>query len=432
VTIDLGRRLLSSGAVSADDVHAALFAHLTQGTHFLHALILRGAVDEPAIDREVARAELPSVPKVIPNLDLVARLPRGLCATLLAVPVRVDPFSSRVDVAAADPFDSLVAAEFAFHLRATVRVLYARVSLVDEAIDAIERALGEDERRTRHYAPDSSIQRSTTPAFGSVAAAIALQAAQRSSDMPIPLVRRSQAPRPAASASPRYSPSAPIDPNDPPDDDVRITRDAILLDPGAIGAAASQHTLERDDSSLGTIPPLPSPPRFSAVVEAPRLLDAVGLEEALVALEHAGNREAVVQALLTGMRSTARRVAVFAVRRDSFSGWACSDSVTTSARFRDVEIPRDPPSALTEAASRGWFLGELSTSPGDRLLSGLLHPPADEIAIVAVRISGRPVVLIVADQLSDTMIATRTADRLARSAAAALLRVLRTDKSQTR
>ncbi len=425
MTIELGRRLLSSGAVSADDVHAALFAHVTGNTHFLHALILRGAVGESSIDREVAHAGLPTLAKVVPNLDLVARLPLGLCATLLAVPVRVDPFSQTVDVAAADPFDSHVPSEFGFHLQAPIRVVHARVSLIDEAIDSIARSLGEGERVSQPFALDSALQRSNTPAFGSVAAAIALQAARRSSDMPIPLVRRSKAPQARLPSTPPASDIA--------DDDAgRITRDAIVLDPGAI-AAAARHAPSGDVAHPANAP-IPQPPRaphFPADNESP-LLDAMSLEEALIALEHSTSRDAVVHALIRGMRACAGRVAVFAVRRDAFAGWACTPAVASAVTFRSVSIPREPPSALADAASRGWFLGVLSDSEADRVLAALLDPPSDEVAILAVRLSGRTAMLVVADQLTDAMIATRTAERLTRSAAAALVRILRTDKLQGR
>lgn len=422
MTIELGRRLLSSGALPAQELHIALFAHLTSNTHFLHALILRGAIDEATLDQEAQRSAIPTVSKVVPNLDLVARLPRGLCASLLAVPLRVDRISAVVDVAAADPFDTHVAAELAFHLQSPVRVAYARVSLIDEAISEIERALGQEERLSLPFSPDNQPKRTETPAFGSVTAAIALQAARRSSDMPIPLVRRSQAPKPV-----------PFTSSDPREQDAsRITRDAIVLDPDAIAAAvATRFTAhDVDDLARGSLPRPPIPPTFTAV-PAPRV-DAISLDEALASIEQAASRDAVVRALLRGMLSCAGRVAVFAVRRDAFLGWACSQDVALAKPFREVVIPRGQPSALSDACEKGWFLGDPGTSEADRILVSLFDPPADEISIVAVRLSGRPAMLIVADRLTDTMIATRTADRLARSAAAALLRILRTDKLHNR
>lgn len=422
MTIELGRRLLSSGALPVQELHIALFAHLTSDTHFLHALILRGAIDESTIDHEVHRAGLPTVSKVVPNLDLVARLPRGLCASLLAVPLRADRFSAVVHVAAADPFDTHVPTEIAFHLHSPVRVAYARVSLIDEAINEIERALGEEDRLPRPFSPDSPPQRTDTPAFGSVTAAIALQAARRSSDMPIPLVRRSQAPK----AMPPTS-SAPSE-----EDASRITHDAIVLDPDAIAAAAATRFATHDPNELarGSLPRPPIPPTFTSL-PAPAV-DAIGLDEALACLEQAASRDAVVRALLRGMLSCAGRVAVFAVRRDAFLGWACSQDVALAKPFRDVVIPRGQPSALSDACDKGWFLGDPGPSEADRVLASLFDPPADEISIVAVRLSGRPAMLIAADRLTDTLIATRTADRLARSAAASLLRILRTDKLHNR
>lgn len=55
-----------------------------------------------------------------------------------------------------------------------------------------------------------------------------------------------------------------------------------------------------------------------------------------------------------------------------------------------------------------------------------------EVAVVAVRLQGRPAMLILATRLLDTMIATRTAERLAHASAKALIRVLREEKRQDR
>jgi uncharacterized protein (UPF0548 family) len=86
------------------------------------------------IDRELGRAEVPSLELVRPQPDLVAGLPEGLCERLGALPVRQDPRSGRIDVAVVDPLDPHVARELEFHLDAPVRLMRTRFEVFDAAL----------------------------------------------------------------------------------------------------------------------------------------------------------------------------------------------------------------------------------------------------------------------------------------------------------
>jgi hypothetical protein len=64
---------------------------------------------------------------------------------------------------------------------------------------------------------------------------------------------------------------------------------------------------------------------------------------------------------------------------------------------------------------------------GDRagLRAAMHSPPSGEVALVAVRVDGKPVALVVADELGDSLVATRRMQEIARAAGGALARLLR-------
>jgi hypothetical protein len=106
-------------------VEGALMAEVADGVPFVTALSERFPELSPLIDRELERSEAPEIHWVRPAPELLARLPPGLCERLLALPVHQEPHGGRVDVAAVDALGPHIAAEFAFHLQAVVRVLRA-------------------------------------------------------------------------------------------------------------------------------------------------------------------------------------------------------------------------------------------------------------------------------------------------------------------
>lgn len=415
MTLEIARRLLASGAVSGTQTQTALFLHVTRPMPFLRALLDCG-VEPETIESELRRGDLPRLRNVIPAFELVQRLPFGMCAQLLAVPVRLDPITSTVDVAVADPFDSHVRQEFSFHLDSPVRLVQASLTSMQAALAHVE----EEERRSPHTRP-----RTFTPAFGSVAPRIPLPVVKTSSELPIPLVRRSKPP-----------------PCNEEDDRGRITRDAIVLDPGSLPAARpsfgdlSTNAFDgiQAESLEIIIPKNSALPEFDAPPDtAPFLTQAlIGLESALDDLGRASTRDDVVLAALSGMATVSRRVGVFAVRRESFTGWACTRSFASEAEFQRICVDRRANSVFAHAAAEGWYFGPIPATEAHAQLAALLPDARSEVAIVAVRLQGRPAMLILATQWIDSLIATRTAERLANASAKALLRVLRSEKRQDR
>ncbi|WP_437683269.1 hypothetical protein [Sorangium sp. So ce131] len=182
MSLDLGRLLVSAGAVSKAEVEAALFVAVLRGISFPRALIDRAAITERALEEELERRGGLALRQVVGARELVARLPRAMCRRLGAVPIRMD--AGVVDVAAADPLDRHVADEFSFHLGAPVRIFRAPIAAVEEAI----RALDLDERE---QAPPRV--RRATPAFPHGAPQSTIPPPP-SYELPIPLIRRAAVP----------------------------------------------------------------------------------------------------------------------------------------------------------------------------------------------------------------------------------------------
>jgi len=144
----------------------------------------------------------------------------------------------------------------------------------------------------------------------------------------------------------------------------------------------------------------------------------------LASLREAKTRDEVVDLALQGLAPIARRAAVFAVRKDSFRGWACSPSFGDQAAFRDVVIPQDQPSLLATAAAQTVYLGPLAPTPAHAPLTAVMGPGSDDVAAVAARVGGRPALILFADDLTDTLLATRRMDELARAVGDALTRLI--------
>ena len=149
-----------------------------------------------------------------------------------------------------------------------------------------------------------------------------------------------------------------------------------------------------------------------------------GVGPVLVALREAHTRDEVIDVALQGLAAVARRSAIFAVRKDSFRGWACSPSFGDQAAFREVVIPQDQPSLLADAITQPIYLGPLAPTPAHAPLAAVMGLASDDVAAVAARVSGRPALILFADDLGDTLVATRWMDELARHVGEALARLI--------
>jgi hypothetical protein len=148
----------------------------------------------------------------------------------------------------------------------------------------------------------------------------------------------------------------------------------------------------------------------------------------IAALRQAESRDEVVQYLLRGMESVARGVGVLALRKNLFAGCSCNAQMADVASFQSLQLGAHQPSVFKAAVERGWYLGPLTSTPGTRPLLDILSGPVREIYAVSVIVSQRPILVLLATDLTDTLTATRTAGALAGAASEALTRIIKAEK----
>jgi hypothetical protein len=369
VTIELARRLFHGGVVAADDLEAALFDTVVEGTAFPAALARRSSVGTDLVDRELERVAGIGVSPVLPDRGLLDLLPEGLCDRLLAVPLGRDPTTDEVTVAAVDALDPHVSEEFGYHLESPVVVLPASRGSVAAALREPAEP-SEPPPATLAYAEEHVTRPGVAPP-APIQMAIPGQIRPASSDSrgsesepPIPLVRRSVLPHGGGSAS------------------------------SSIGAEAS----------------------------GSRELPA--MESVLEALEWAAQPDEVVDQLIEGFGTLALHVAVFAEQGGVHRGRAASPSLGGAAAARAAAQPSSPECVLDQAVARGSYLGPLEPLGRNAVIHHLVGGSVGEVYAVPVIVSGRPALVLLLASLQATALATRRADELARAGGAALERIV--------
>jgi hypothetical protein len=144
----------------------------------------------------------------------------------------------------------------------------------------------------------------------------------------------------------------------------------------------------------------------------------------LGSLRAAGARDEVLALVEKSARAVARRVALLVVKKDALVGWSCSPELGDAATLRALSISTRTPSLLTTVLDGAVYLGPLLGSVGTALLQ-VMHTASRDVAMVAVRVAKKPAVLVVCDDLNDTLLATRHLEIMAKVAGEALERVVR-------
>ena len=503
MSYELGRAILLSELVSPAALQSALFTSVTQGTHLVRALLATGAIDEPALEEILARAEAPVVRTVVPVPDLVARVPAPMWSRLLALPVRLDPVTGTVDVAMVDVRDAHGTRELEHHLASPVRPLRAPLAAVEDALRRRRESRPPPSSHDPSHFPQrlsmpgvpSVAPRKDTPPWGTPVHTPRLSEPPRaSSDIPIPLTRRHYAPVPGGTQRPPplYDPSdglpavfaldgipqaaversappsrvsrpppPPVEPaadhpygrsrppphfgdrSSPPErrsvtpQGLGVPRTPASLHPARIAGYDSparygpEYDAPPDSLPPGSLipgpPPMPSRAPYGPTHGAPSLPfgDA---SSATGALKTATDRDQVLDILLFGARMVARRVAIFVVKRGGFVGWSCTPEFGDRAALQALLVPTTSASILSTATSEGLYLGAIRHDEVHAPLLRLMQGASRDVAATAVRVAGRTALVIVADELGDTMIATRRLEELARAAGDALSRILRSKR----
>jgi hypothetical protein len=405
VSVELGRNLLLGDAIGSEALGRALLAAAKDRRSLLAVLLDGDYVDEARLEAELARAGAEPIARVTIDRDLYAKLPTGLCERLLVVPMGRDE-SGAVRVALADPRDAHPAAEIARALRSEVKAFRARIALLREALAEVSVEDGwEDPGATALAAPmwmeapepdpeppPPSEKPRGTPLWGTPAVAVPSPPA-RTSDIPIPLTRRSLPPTTERDPEPVFS----------------LSRRPAALAAPAVEASDPPAPDTRESFRPSRIPELP-------------FADA---GPTLAALADAKDRDAIVALVLGGVRAVARRVGIFAARRDAFVGWSCTPEFGDPKEFKQVIVPATLPSILASAATGTEYLGPVYPSEAHQPMLLFMKTYSREIAISAVRVLGYAALVIVADELGDTALSTKRIGELTAAAGGALTRLLR-------
>lgn len=459
---DLVKALLALDAASPEDLARALDASVSRGVPLVRALLESRAASEATLSRVLARGDAPVVQRVVPMMDLVMQLPPGICERLHAVPVRTDPTTGTVDVVVADASDTHAAAEMAFHLRAPVRVLRAPLLALE---DGLRRVLGIASRPPSGAVapPSPPVAPAPTTERSQPRARLVVEVDDDPSHPPPPLRSAVSVPTPG----PRRTRDTPpwgtdirkVVGSEPPKSatgseiPIPLTRKTFtavsggtqrpppLRDP-SISPLGEGYPVDLDvlraAVEVGTVEALaiPAAPRVPAAeVEEPAPSterDAPGLGALLATLQStrdavrdATSRDDILARLLEGAERVAARVAVFVVRRGGYLGWTCNAAFAKPADLQALLLPLDAGNVLDRAVQEGSYLGPVPEGDPDRPLRALVGRTSPDVAVIAVRVQGRAVALVVADDLVDTMVATRHLDDLAAAAGDAFARLLR-------
>jgi hypothetical protein len=393
VTFELGRSLLLADAVAPRALASALELVATRGVSLARALTELGVVDPRRLEEELARAKAPVLRHVVPVAALVARLPAGLCARLLAVPVREDVKSGSVDVAVVDARDAHAPDEIAYWLGMPVRVVRTTYASMDAALARMA-TMPEPRPNVPPHAP-------APPPVAAPARAVRVTA-----ETPLYGTRIARAPHPPVSI-------------------VEVDGADVVIELRQRKRTSRPPVWPRvpeADASPPSRTPITARGPFSANAPSAPFADIASV---LAGIRGETSRDAVLALLVAGARTVARKVALFVIKRNELVGWICTPELGDVTSFRALRVRLDAPTILARALPGGTHLGRILKSAANAALLALMNDPASEVAVTGVRVEGHPAVVILAGELGDTMIATRRLDELARVAGEALAVIVR-------
>lgn len=178
---------------------------------------------------------------------------------------------------------------------------------------------------------------------------------------------------------------------------------------------------------LGSFIPGPPPiPQSMTPAGPPPSFGAAEMTGVVAALKQAGSRDEVLELVLTGARLVATKVALFVVKKGGYLGWMCTPEFADRSALQTVLVPLEETSVFDRAIREDVYLGPIRYDEVHAPLLRIMRNPTRDVAVVPIRVSGRTAVVIMADELGDTMIGTRRLEELARAAGDAFGRIVRT------
>jgi hypothetical protein len=114
------------------------------------------------------------------------------------------------------------------------------------------------------------------------------------------------------------------------------------------------------------------------------------------------------------------------VKKGGYLGWLGTPEFADRTALQSVLIPLEASSIFDRAVREDLYLGPIRRDEIHAPLLRVMRNPSRDVAAVPIRVSGKTAVIILADELGDTMIGTRRLEELARAAGDAFARIVRT------
>lgn len=408
------------------EVRRAVFSALNAELPFHRALADSSSTARGMLSR--VPEEALTVRAVVPDLSLAAELPPGLCARLLAVPMRRDARTGTIDIAVADPSDGHLQSELAFHTGGRARLVGAPLPALESALLLIappkrERVPTADFEAIPHDSPKPPESQAVVGPITSP------------HEDAVPLVRRSSRasltpPPPPQSIAPSIAPTQLIAmPSEPPPSVIPLSRTRATppttapfenkpeSDPAPVQMVVDFRRASRTEKTEAETKSVkrklePKRPPFPSLTRVLETIDA------------AANRAALIEALLRGLLTTSCGGALFAPRRGRFVGVGAIGEVEPD-RMKHAALSLQ--GAVADAIAKNERLGTLDPNTDLELYTalGLERFSAVHVLIQPSFVAEKAAMLLVSFGMGDVIESQRRARVLATAAAAALERLLR-------
>lgn len=148
----------------------------------------------------------------------------------------------------------------------------------------------------------------------------------------------------------------------------------------------------------------------------------------LASLRVAQSRDEILELVLTGARMLALKVALFVVKRGGYLGWSCTPELGDRVAIQNVLIPLESGSIFDLAVQEGLYLGPIRQDNVHMALLHVMRGATRDVAAIPIRVAGKTAVIILADELGDTMLGTRRLEEIARAAGDAFARIVKTKR----
>jgi hypothetical protein len=181
-----------------------------------------------------------------------------------------------------------------------------------------------------------------------------------------------------------------------------------------------------DASFIPAPPPVPMGATFAAYAPNVQQVQYADVGGVLASLRIAQTRDDILELVLTGARMLAFKVALFVVKRGGYLGWSCTPELGDRVAVQNLLIPLESGSIFDLAVQEGLYLGPIRHDDIHANLLHVMRGATRDVAAVPIRVVGKTAVIILADELGDTMIGTRRLEEIARSAGDAFARIVKT------